>query len=50
MQFTRAIPFQEAIDKLGKRSVIGSKLTLCDWEEVPWTLRERAYFSSAVKL
>lgn len=49
MQFTRAIPFQEAIDKLGERSVVGSKLKSAAWAEVPLALRERAYFSSTVE-
>lgn len=49
MQFVKAIPFQEAIEKLGERSIIGSKLKSAEWAEVPLALRERAYFSSTVE-
>ena len=49
MQFVKPIPFQEAIDKLGERSIIGSKLTSAEWSDVPLALRERAFFSSTIE-
>jgi hypothetical protein len=49
MQFTKPIPFQEAIDKLGGKSLIGSALSSSEWADVPVQLRERAFFSARVE-
>lgn len=49
MTFTQPIPFEEALDKLGRRSPIGSTLTSEQWGMVPLALRERAMFSSQVE-
>lgn len=49
MQFVKPIPFEEAIDKLGRRSLIGSKFTSSEWADVPVALREQAFFSSRVE-
>lgn len=49
MQFVAPVPFAEALQKLGNRSVIGSQLTSEDWARVPVALRERAFFSSTIE-
>lgn len=49
MQFVKPMPFAEAVQKLGSRSLIGSKLTSSEWADVPVALRERAFFSSRVE-
>src|SRR5690349_13700546 len=49
MQFVKPIPFQEAIDKLGSKSIIGSTLDSEQWSRVPVALRERGFFSSTVE-
>lgn len=49
MQFITPLPFQEAIDKLGAKSLIGSTLTSEQWSRVPIALRERAFFSSQIE-
>lgn len=49
MQFVKPTPYREAIDKLGSRSPIGSKLSSSGWADVPVALRERAQFSSRVE-
>lgn len=49
MQFVKPIPFKEAVEKLGKKSVIGSKLKAGEWAQVPLALRDRAFFSSRIE-
>jgi hypothetical protein len=49
MQFVKPIPFQEAIDKLGRRSPIGSVFSSSEWRDVPAELREGAFFMSRVE-
>ncbi len=49
MQFTKPLPFSEAVDKLGARSPIGAKLTSEEWQRVPLALRERAFFSATIE-
>jgi hypothetical protein len=49
MQFVKPIPFEEALDKLGRRSVIGSRFSSSEWRDVPVQLREQAFFSSRVE-
>lgn len=49
MQFVKPQPFTEAVNKLGSKSVIGSKLLSEHWRNVPPALRERAFFSSRVE-
>jgi len=49
MQFVKPILFQEAIDKLGSKSVIGSQLNSEQWAQIPTALRERAFFSSTIE-
>jgi hypothetical protein len=49
MQLVKPLPFAEAINKLGSRSLIGSKLSSSEWSDVPVALRERAFFSSRVE-
>jgi hypothetical protein len=49
MQFVKPHLFQEAVEKIGARSPIGSKLTSAEWRDVPVALRERAMFSSQVE-
>lgn len=49
MQFVQPIPFTEAVDKLGRKELVGSKLDASEWADVPVALRERAFFSSTVE-
>jgi len=49
MTFTKATPFQEAVDKLGSRSVLGSRLRTAEWQEVETGLTDRAFFSAGVE-
>lgn len=49
MQLVKPLPFAEAVDKLGSRSLIGSQLSSSEWRDVPVALRERAFFSSQVE-
>jgi outer membrane biosynthesis protein TonB len=49
MQFVFGQPFEEAVSKLGQRSVIGAQLSSSEWHDVPAALRERAFFSSRVE-
>lgn len=49
MQFVKPIPFAEALDKIGRRSPIGSMFTSSEWRDVPAELRELAFFSSRVE-
>jgi hypothetical protein len=49
MQFVLGMPFDEAVQKLGSKSLIGSKLRSDEWKDVPVQLRERAFFSSRVE-
>jgi hypothetical protein len=49
MEFIAPIPFQDAIDKLGDQSVIGSTFSSSEWKDVPLELRDNAFFSSRVE-
>ncbi len=49
MQLTKPAEFTEAVQKLGSRSVIGSKLDSADWREMPLALADRAFFSSQIE-
>lgn len=49
MQLIHPLPFDEALDKLGRTSLIGSMLTSSEWSDVPVQLRERAFFSSQIE-
>lgn len=49
MQLTKPAEFKEAVDKLGSKSVIGSKLNSADWSEMPLALADRAFFSSQIE-
>lgn len=49
MQLVKPLPFAEAVEKLGSRSLIGSALSSAEWRDVPVALRERAFFSSQVE-
>lgn len=49
MQFVKPILFQEAVQKLGARTLVGSKLNSAEWHDVPVALRERSMFSSTVE-
>ncbi len=42
------MPFQEAVDTLDLRSIIGSTMNSAEWSAVPVGLHNRAYFSSKV--
>ena len=43
------MPFAEAIDKLGRQSVIGAALSSAEWKELPVALRDNAFFSANVE-
>lgn len=49
MQFVKPMPFVDAAEKLGGKSVIGSKLLSREWADVPVGLRERAFWSATVE-
>jgi hypothetical protein len=49
MELVKPMPFNEALDKLGRKSLIGSDLTSEQWGAVPVALRERAFFSARVE-
>jgi len=49
MQFVKPIPFTEAQDKFGDRSIVTSTLSSSEWSDVPVALKERAFFSSRVE-
>jgi hypothetical protein len=49
MQLVKPLPFAEAVEKLGSRSLIASKLSSSEWRDVPVALRERAFFSARVE-
>ncbi|HSM84595.1 MAG TPA: hypothetical protein VLT16_00530 [Candidatus Limnocylindrales bacterium] len=49
MQFVKPMPFDEAVQKLGDKTPIGSALLSAEWQDVPVALRERALFSSQVE-
>lgn len=49
MQFLKPMPFAEAAEKLGGRSVVGSKLRSREWAKVRDGLRERAFFSATIE-
>ncbi len=49
MQLVKPLPFAEAVEKLGRKTNIGSKLSSSEWRDVPVALRERAFFSSRVE-
>ena len=49
MQFVTPIPFDEALDKIGLESPIGSTFTSSEWSDVPVELRNQAFFSSRVE-
>jgi hypothetical protein len=50
MQFVAPIPLREALDKLGDKTLVASRLDTEEWRRtVPLALRDRAYFSSQVE-
>lgn len=49
MKLTDPIPYDEAVDKLGSRSPIGSRLKSAGWSRGPVAMRERAFFSATVE-
>lgn len=49
MQFVKPIPFEEAVEKIGVKTGIGSQLSSEQWAGVAVGLRERAFFSSTVE-
>jgi hypothetical protein len=49
MQLVTGIPFDEAVAKLGGKSLIGSRMKSSEWADVPAALRERAFFSSQIE-
>jgi len=49
MEFTRPIPFEEAIEKIGRRSVVASMLRSDQWARVPTAIRESAFFSATIE-
>lgn len=41
-------PFAEAVDRLGGKTAVASKLRTRDWHDVPLAFRDRAFFSAGV--
>ena len=49
MQFIQPILWDDALDKIGDKSLIGSALDSEQWSQLPLALRERAFFSATVE-
>lgn len=49
MQFVKPLPFAEALEKLGQRVVVASKLDSEGWSQLPLALRERAFWSATIE-
>lgn len=49
MEFTNTLPFEEALFKIGDRSVIGPMLNSEQWSRVGTAMGEQAFFSSTVE-
>ena len=49
MEFIAPLPFEEALQKLGDQSIIGSTFDSSEWSDLPLELRENAFFSSRVE-
>jgi len=49
MEFIAPLPFEEAIEKLGSQSVVGSTFSSSEWSDLPLELRDNAFFSSRVE-
>lgn len=49
MEFTKPVSYTEAIEKIGRKSIVGSKLSSSEWRDVPVALRERAFMSARVE-
>lgn len=49
MEFTRPLPYQEALRKIGDKSIVGSMLDSQAWGRLPVAIRERAFFSATVE-
>ncbi|MBN8246234.1 MAG: hypothetical protein J0L84_02180 [Verrucomicrobia bacterium] len=49
MEFTQPVPFEEALDKLGKRSVVGAMLRSDQWSRMPTAIREGSFFSATIE-
>jgi hypothetical protein len=49
VEFVAGMPFEEALQKLGERSPIGSILRSEAWSEIPVGLRDRAFFSATIE-
>ncbi len=43
MEFIAPLPFNEAIEKLGDQSVVGSTFTSSEWGDLPVELRDNAF-------
>lgn len=43
------MPFEEAVNRLGRKTVVGSKLSSSEWSELPDQLRENAFFSATIE-
>jgi hypothetical protein len=49
MQFIKPLPFQEAIDKLGRKSIIGSALNSEQWSRVDAAILDRSFISATIE-
>lgn len=49
MEFIAPLPYDEAVQKLGDQSVVGSTFTSSEWSDLPVELRDNAFFSSRVE-
>jgi hypothetical protein len=43
------MPFEEALEKLGSQSIVGSTLNSADWAGIPIGLRDNAFFSATIE-
>jgi len=49
MQFVKPIRYEDAIDKLGRKSIVGSMFSSSEWSDVPVQLRDEAFFISRMQ-
>lgn len=49
MELVKPMRFDEAVDKIGGQTIVGSTLNTEQWREVPIGLRDNAFFSATVE-
>lgn len=49
MEFTNPIPYHDAVDKIGSKSIIGSRLNSEQWSLFPVAIQQRAFWSATIE-